>query len=62
MEEGQTYSFWKTVKKGAKYLVFYGVPFAIASFIEFYPEASGLSVGTALTMASNWIKHHEMWQ
>ncbi len=51
---------WKiTIKKGVKYLLFYGVPGVIASFLQFYPEYSALTVGTLLTMSANWLKHKQ---
>ena len=49
---------WKiSVWKGIKGLLVYGIPFAITSFINFYPEISTLTIGSLLLAVNNAIKH-----
>jgi len=49
---------WKiTLWKGIKYLLFYGAPWAIFAWLDFYPQYASLSIGTILTWIANWLKH-----
>jgi len=58
MVKVKIYSFKKTLLKGLQYLLFFGVPYAIAGFLTENPHIAGLTVGTILTMFSNWLKNH----
>ncbi len=50
----------KTIWKGIKYFLFFGIPQVISMLIKFLPEEyTGITVGTALVMFSNWLKHHK---
>ncbi len=55
----KTYNWRITFKKGITYLLFYGVPGLIATFLDIYPEYSALTVGTLLVMFFNWRKNRE---
>lgn len=52
-----TYFSWKkSVMKGVKYCVLYGLPLLVGKLAEFHPEWMSLSVGTILTMLVNVLK------
>ena len=52
------YQFKKTLEKGLKMLALYGVPYALSLLVTEYPEIASLTVGTLLTMLSNFVKNH----
>ena len=51
------YSFKKTLYKGLKYLIIFGLPFLVDQFIVAYPEWAQLTVGGGVVMLANWGKH-----
>ena len=52
-----TYDWKKSIGKGLKGLVAYGLPFAVTTFFEFYPEITSLTVGSLLLAVANAAKH-----
>ena len=52
------YSLQTTIWKGIKYVLIFGVPYVIATWIELNPEISSLTVGFVLTAAINFIKNY----
>lgn len=54
---------WKiTLKKGLKYLAFYGLP-ALITYLINMPQMSSvmsLSVGSILVIIANWLKQHQI--
>lgn len=54
---GYKYSIEITIKKAFKYICFYGFPALVAGWIQLNPTEASLTIGTALTMLSNYLKH-----
>jgi hypothetical protein len=51
------YEWMKTIKKGVIQLLCFGVPLVITTYLQWYPEAATLTVGTILTMLINYLKN-----
>ena len=51
------YSFKKTLLKGVKYFIIFGIPFLVNQFIFAYPEWAQLTLGSILVMIANWGKN-----
>ncbi|KKL55450.1 hypothetical protein LCGC14_2255300 [marine sediment metagenome] len=51
------YSYAKTLKKGIKYFVLFGLPWLVSVFIKEMPEIANISIGGLLVMATNWLKN-----
>jgi len=50
------FSYKTMVLKGLKYVVLFGIPFAVDQFIFAFPEITQLSVGGLLVMVANYLK------
>jgi len=53
------YEYKKTLWKGFRRLLQYGVPLVLAYLIKFNPEITSLTVGSMLEGLINWVKHHK---
>ena len=51
------FSVTKTFWKGATFLLTFGIPYCIATYLQFNPEISALTVGTIATMVINYLKN-----
>ena len=52
----ENYSFLKTLGKGVKYLIIFGLPLAVDQLIIAYPDWAQLTLGGLLVMAVNFLK------
>ncbi len=50
------FSIKQMLQKMAKYLIFYGVPFLVAQWLQANPAIASLTVGTIMTGIMNWLK------
>ena len=51
------YDFKKTLIKGVKLLVIYGLPWLVTAFINNFPDIANLPIGMALHILVDVLKH-----
>lgn len=51
------YDVKKTIWKGIKYAVFYGVPMFFETLLKGNPGWASVTLGSLITMGVNWLKH-----
>ena len=53
----KNYSWKKTLWKGVKMALTYGIPYVIFYLTNYHPEVMTLTVGSILVMAQNYFKN-----
>jgi len=55
-EKKEPYSILKTIIKGAKTALVYGIPLLLAGLTQWDPAITSITIGTLLLMIGNWAK------
>ena len=55
--EIKMYSWKKSVWKGIKQILIFGIPYLAAWLVQFHPEVSSLTIGTILNIVFNYLKN-----
>ena len=51
------YDFKKTLGKGLRSIIYFGTPALLAIAFDANPSLSSITLGTLVTMLSNYLKH-----